>query len=207
MFLTTFFLKNTIPISSEVPTSIKKKEDIEVITLEYIVYLKLFAGKATSGPPLGPILGQCGIPAAPFCILFNERTNSFFKKTIYLDVHVYIFSNGDYDFDIKFPHNSYLLKKLIDRKHFSGTPGFIFTNLALEQKIIAKKKKRSKKKTKVRSIYTKYIVNRCVTPFIIYEFFLYQCLHRTDFTTQVAFSFCSNIKGFLKSAGISYWLM
>ena len=64
--------------------------DSEEITLDYIVNLQLRAGKALSGPPLGPILGQCGIPAAPFCTLFNERTSLFFKPGLTVAVDIYI---------------------------------------------------------------------------------------------------------------------
>ena len=96
---------------------------VEEITLDYIVNLQLPAGKALSGPPLGPILGQCGIPAAPFCTLFNERTSLYFKAELQVAVDVYIFSNGEYDFDIKFPNITYQVKRLLTVARFHRKPG------------------------------------------------------------------------------------
>jgi large subunit ribosomal protein L11 len=40
------------------------------------VKMILPAGKATMGPPVGPSLGQVGIPAKQFCDTFNEKTKN-----------------------------------------------------------------------------------------------------------------------------------
>jgi len=94
----------------------------EPIFLSSVIYLQIKANSAASGPPIGPLLGQCGIPAAPFCKEFNDRT-TIYNSTVICSVVLYLFADDQYQFDIKFPTSSYFFKKVcIIRKGF-GKPG------------------------------------------------------------------------------------
>lgn len=68
------------------------------------------AGKASPSPPVGPALGQKGVKAMDFCKLFNDRTKAFIPQ-IPIGVNVYIKPDKTFEFKIKGPATSYLLKK------------------------------------------------------------------------------------------------
>jgi large subunit ribosomal protein L11 len=90
--------------------------------IENILYLKIKSHNATTGPPIGPILSQCGLTAASFCKDFNERT-SIFKDNILLFVSIYVYSDNTYDFDLAFPSDAYFFKKACLIKRGMAKPG------------------------------------------------------------------------------------
>jgi ribosomal protein L11 len=154
--------------------------------LKNIVYLQLNAKTAISGPPIGPILGQCGIPAAPFCKEFNERTK-FFKNNILVKVKLYIFINGEYNFDIYLPTDAFFLKKIINLKNGYRTPGYIFSN---------------SQEVKNKGLLSKY---KYITPYLLYEILNYKKNNYLINNTH----FLSNYKkflGILKSIGILIYI-
>lgn len=51
------------------------------------IKLNIRAGKASLQPPIGPILGQYGIPGAKFCQEFNDRTKNY-DENIILNVKI-----------------------------------------------------------------------------------------------------------------------
>jgi hypothetical protein len=51
--------------------------DIENDTVIHIIRLRIKSMSATSGPPIGPVLGQYAIPISKFCSEFNERTKVY----------------------------------------------------------------------------------------------------------------------------------
>jgi ribosomal protein L11 len=91
----------------------RKKKKQSKLSIKALLYFDIEANGAVAGPPLGPMLGQYGVPAGPFCKEFNERT-SVFNNRINLRVLFYLLTSGDFYFDIKYPNSIFFIKKALD---------------------------------------------------------------------------------------------
>lgn len=78
------------------------------------------AGKATPAPPLGPTLGQAGINIGDFVTKFNAASQSMMGETVRVLITVY--EDRTYDFVVKTPRASDLLKKVAGIEKGSGKP-------------------------------------------------------------------------------------
>ncbi len=85
-----------------------------------IVKLHIPAAKATPAPPVGPALAQYGLNIAEFCQKFNDSTKNQAGFTI--PVEITIFEDRTYDFKLKNPLASELLKKAAGIEKGSGEP-------------------------------------------------------------------------------------
>ncbi len=85
-----------------------------------VVKLIVPAGEATPAPPVGPILAQHGINIPDFCQKFNDATQD--KKGFTLPVTVKVYEDRSYDFQVKQPLVSDLLKKAAGIEKGSGEP-------------------------------------------------------------------------------------
>ncbi len=73
------------------------------------VKLQIAAGKATPAPPVGTVLGPAGINLQDFCTKYNEATRD--KMGDILPVEITIYDDRSFDFVVKTPPTSFLLKK------------------------------------------------------------------------------------------------
>lgn len=73
------------------------------------VKLQCPGGQATPSPPVGPALGQHGVNIGQFVQQFNERTRDMMGVTI--PVIISIYSDRSFDFILKSPPASVLLKQ------------------------------------------------------------------------------------------------
>jgi large subunit ribosomal protein L11 len=85
-----------------------------------IVKIQVPAGQATPAPPIGPSLAQHGINIGEFCQKVNEATKDKIGFTIPVEVTIY--EDRSYDFKLKQPPASELLKKALNIEKGSGEP-------------------------------------------------------------------------------------
>ena len=84
--------------------------------------LQVPAGKANPSPPVGPALGQRGINIMEFCKAFNARTQEI-EVGQPTPVIITYFQDKSFTFQMKQPPVSYFLKKAVNLKSGSKTPG------------------------------------------------------------------------------------
>lgn len=77
--------------------------------IKTIVKLQMPAGEATPAPPVGPALGQHGLNIGEFVSKFNEATKD--KKGNIIPVEITVYQDRTYDFILKTPPASDLLRK------------------------------------------------------------------------------------------------
>jgi len=85
------------------------------------VKLQVAAGAANPAPPVGPALGQAGLNIMEFCKAFNARTQEM-EKGMPLPVVITAYADKSFDFVIKTPPASVLLKKAANIKSGSSEP-------------------------------------------------------------------------------------
>ncbi len=85
-----------------------------------VVKLQIPAGKANPAPPVGPALGQVGIPIQDFCTQFNDKTKEMGDTIVPVEITVY--EDRSFTFITKTPPAAVLIKKAINLKSGSGKP-------------------------------------------------------------------------------------
>lgn len=91
--------------------------------IKAIIKIQISAGQATPAPPVGPSLAQHGVNIGEFCKRFNEASKDQIGFTLPVEVTVY--EDRTYDFKLKQPPASELLKKAAGIEKGSGQPNKI----------------------------------------------------------------------------------
>ena len=86
------------------------------------VKLQINAGSANPSPPVGPALGQAGVNIMEFCKAFNAKTADM-EKGIPCPVIITVYKDKSFDFVVKLPPVSFLIKKNAGIKSGSQAPG------------------------------------------------------------------------------------
>ena len=84
------------------------------------IKLQIPAGKATPAPPVGPALAPQGLNIAEFCKKFNDLTKG--REGFTIPVKITVYEDRTYDFILKEPPASELLKKAVGLEKGSGEP-------------------------------------------------------------------------------------
>jgi large subunit ribosomal protein L11 len=77
-------------------------------------------GTATPAPPIGPVLGANGVNPGQFIQRFNAATAALKGKVVGVEVTVY--SDRSFDFVVKTPPASVMIKDLLGLEKGSGEP-------------------------------------------------------------------------------------
>ena len=83
------------------------------------IKLNIPAGSATAAPPVGPALGQHGLPIMEFVKAFNEKTKE--KQGNILPVMITVFEDRTFSFITKEPPIAEMIKKTLNLEKGSGT--------------------------------------------------------------------------------------
>ena len=93
----------------------KKREPVAVIKLH------VTGGQANPAPPLGPALSQHRVNIGQFISQFNEKTSS--QMGVPLPTVIQVYKDGSFEFELKNPPASYLLKRAAEIAKGSGLTG------------------------------------------------------------------------------------
>ena len=85
-----------------------------------LIKLQIPGGDAKPAPPVGPALGQMGVPIMPFCKEFNAKTQDMAGTLIPVVITVY--QDKSFTFILKSPPAAELLKKAAGIAAGSGEP-------------------------------------------------------------------------------------
>src|SRR3989344_8851400 len=88
--------------------------------IKAIVKVNLPAGEATPAPPVGPALGQHGVPIMDFIKAYNAKTEKLKGKIIPAVITVY--EDRTFTFITKLPPVADTIKKALGLEKGSGTP-------------------------------------------------------------------------------------
>jgi len=86
-----------------------------------IIKLNLPAGEATPAQPVGPALGQHGLPIMEFVKAYNDRTAKLKGQTIPAVITVYV--DRTFSFITKLPPVSSMIKKILNIEKGGGKAG------------------------------------------------------------------------------------
>ncbi len=85
------------------------------------IKLNIPAGAATAAPPVGPALGQHGLPIMDFVKAFNEKTKE--KSGNILPVVITVFEDRTFSFITKEPPVAEMIKKALGKEKGSSKAG------------------------------------------------------------------------------------
>jgi large subunit ribosomal protein L11 len=86
-----------------------------------IIKLNLPAGEATPAPPVGPALGQHGLPIMDFVKVYNAQTAD--QKGQIIPVVITVYEDNSYSFITKLPPVAEMIKKELKLEKGSGKAG------------------------------------------------------------------------------------
>jgi len=93
---------------------------VKIKKIKALVKLNISAGKANPAPPVGPALGQHGVPIMEFCAQFNNKTKEMGDYVIPAVITIY--EDRTFTFITKTPPAANLLLKKVNKQKGSGTP-------------------------------------------------------------------------------------
>ena len=85
------------------------------------VKLQIAGGQATPAPPVGPALGQHGVPIGEFVQRFNDATKE--QAGTIVPVELYVYADRSFDFIVKSPPAAVLVRKEVGLAKGAQIPG------------------------------------------------------------------------------------
>lgn len=88
--------------------------------IKTVIKVNLPAGEATPAPPVGPVLGQHGIPIMDFVRQYNEKTVSL--KGSIIPAVITVYEDRTFEFETKLSPVASSIKKKLGIEKGSSTP-------------------------------------------------------------------------------------
>ena len=88
--------------------------------IKTVLKLNLKAGEANPAPPVGTALGPHGVNIQQFCLQYNEKTKD--NKGDVIPAEITIYEDRTFEFKLKTPPASELIKKAAGVEKGSGVP-------------------------------------------------------------------------------------
>ncbi len=109
--------------------------------VETTLKLQIPAGQADPSPPVGPALGEHKVNIMDFCNKFNAETGDK-EPGVLIPVDITIYTDKSFDFEVKEPPASELIKKAAGITSGSGEPNMEKVGKITEEQLerVAKKK-------------------------------------------------------------------
>jgi len=89
--------------------------------IKTLIKLTIPAGQATPAPPVGPALGQHGLPIMEFVKAFNDKTAE--QKGTLIPAVITVYEDRTFSFIVKKPPVAEMIKKAIGKDKGSQKPG------------------------------------------------------------------------------------
>lgn len=89
-------------------------------TVKANLKMRVPAGRATAGPPVGSIMGQHGLNLMEFVQAFNDKTKDMMGKDVI--VHMKVYEDRTYDFTVIGQPVDEMIRDAIKIKKGSGKP-------------------------------------------------------------------------------------
>lgn len=89
--------------------------------IKTIIKLNIPGGEATPAPPVGPALGQHGLPIMEFVKAFNEKTAE--QKGTIIPAVITVYEDRTFSFITKKPPVAEMIKKALAKEKGSQKPG------------------------------------------------------------------------------------
>lgn len=89
--------------------------------IKTLIKLNIPGGTATPAPPVGPALGQHGLPIMEFVKAFNDKTAE--QKGTIIPVVITVYEDRTFSFITKKPPVAEMIKKTLSKEKGSGKPG------------------------------------------------------------------------------------
>ncbi|MBI2034124.1 MAG: 50S ribosomal protein L11 [Candidatus Levybacteria bacterium] len=108
--------------------------------IKTLIKLQIPAGSATPAPPVGPALGQHGLPIMEFVKAFNDKTAD--QKGNVLPVIITVYEDRTFSFITKKPPVAEMIKKAMKKDKGATKPGIetVGSITKLQAQEIAKQK-------------------------------------------------------------------
>lgn len=103
--------------------------------IKTLIKLNIPAGAATAAPPVGPALGQHGLPIMDFVKVFNDKTQD--KKGNILPVVITVYEDRTFAFITKEPPVAEMIKKTLGLEKGSGKAGKEFAGTLSKDQVRA----------------------------------------------------------------------